>query len=100
MIHDADDHHADGEPRTVVVPASESLEATLRTFGRVAGFPDYYGSNLDALLDCLRDQPSLRVRLEDADRLHHADPDGYHRLVEVLRQARSESDDFHFTIGH
>lgn len=86
------------EPDDVEVPASDTLQQTLRTFGERCGFPAYYGANLDALLDCLRDQPSLHVTLTGAEVLRCGDPDGYARLVAVLRQARADSDDFHFAI--
>lgn len=43
--------------RTVhVVPAGDDKAETLRLFAEVLGFPDYFGHNLDALWDCLRER--------------------------------------------
>lgn len=85
-------------PKTIEVHAQDTLDATLRAFAREADFPDYFGNNLDALLDCLRDEPDLHVVLLDAHVLKRADPDGYRGLRAVLRQAGSESEGFAFTI--
>ncbi|MEI2779238.1 MAG: barstar family protein [Tetrasphaera sp.] len=38
-----------------VVPAGDDKAETLRLFAEVLHFPDYFGHNLDALWDCVRD---------------------------------------------
>ena len=47
----------------VGVGSAKELHAAL---ARALGFPDWYGANLDALADCLRDVPEDGVLLLDA----------------------------------
>ncbi|WP_285725427.1 barstar family protein [Psychromicrobium xiongbiense] len=42
-------------PQSYVIPAAANKEAVLDAFARSLGFPSYFGHNLDALADCLRD---------------------------------------------
>jgi RNAse (barnase) inhibitor barstar len=72
----------------VVGPAKRRPEL-LAAIGRVLRFPGYYGHNLDALEECLRDLSWLPegevVLVWDGDEeLHRADPAGYAALMEVL----------------
>ncbi|WP_323791836.1 barstar family protein [Nocardioides sp.] len=50
--------HLDGAQVLTVGALHEALAEAL-------GFPDYYGRNLDALADCLSDQPDAQVLLWD-----------------------------------
>lgn len=52
-------------------------------------FPDWYGHNLDALMDCLTDLDEVTVTLAEWDSLPF-DADGFWR---VFRQAAAESPD-------
>jgi RNAse (barnase) inhibitor barstar len=52
-------------------------------------FPDWFGHNLDALADCLRDLswlgPGEHVLVwSDTDVFEDADPDGYQAVTDVL----------------
>ncbi|WP_369046516.1 barstar family protein [Sinomonas sp. P10A9] len=44
--------------RSVVVPAAASKHEVLVAFGKALHLPEYYGTNLDALNDCLQDLAS------------------------------------------
>lgn len=45
----------DSGRRALVVHAADSKRAVLQAFGDALGFPEHYGSNLDALNDSLHD---------------------------------------------
>lgn len=72
----------------------ESKQATLVAIGEALEFPEYYGQNLDALWDCLRDVETPTVLLWDAwGWFAWADRPGFDLLVRVLRE-RCESGGF------
>ena len=81
-----------------VVHAGATMAETLRRFGEQLGFPDYYGRNLDALVDCLRDladeqRRAITLIVAAVGPLRERDPDGYATLVELLDETESERDD-------
>jgi RNAse (barnase) inhibitor barstar len=64
----------------------------LREFGHALQLPDWYGTNLDALHDCLTDsewQPAapLILLVRGLEILRHNDPEALTGLVEALRSA-------------
>lgn len=67
-------------------------EAALRELGRQLAFPTWYGSNFDALFDCLSDadwrdgRPTL-IALSGLETLTRHDPDGCRTLLDVLHEA-------------
>ncbi len=72
--------------------ACPTLPQALRHLGEALAFPDWYGSNLDALYDCLCDpdwQPgnSLVLMLLGTAHLSLSDPKGFASLSEVLQAA-------------
>ncbi len=63
-----------------------SLREALVRIGQSLHFPDYYGVNLDALTDCLRDLPAPTALVwRGWQQLAVSDPEGWARLVPVLR---------------
>lgn len=81
------------QPRRVVVALPGTLPGALAAIGRALDFPDYYGHNLDALLDCLRDlEEPTEVRLAGWQQLAWHDPEGWARLRQVLTDREQESD--------
>ncbi len=82
--------------RALVVHGRRTRAATLAAFGRDLGFPDYYGHNLDALVDCLRDLaladgPFVELIWDRAGRLAHHDPAAYQAVADALVLVESES---------
>jgi RNAse (barnase) inhibitor barstar len=64
----------------------------LWAWAKALKFPDYFGRNWDALLDCLRDLswlpvPGFVVVYSRPDVLRAADPETYNTLVETLDDA-------------
>lgn len=84
--------------RVIVVPARSSIEASLESFASHAHFPDYFGKNLDALLDCLRDLPNTTMAWTHTDALKKSDPLGYQSILTVLQQADADNSDFHVVV--
>ncbi|WP_212754112.1 barstar family protein [Nakamurella aerolata] len=76
----------------VRVPAAPSTAASLAAFAAALHFPDYFGGNLDALLDCLRDRPATAPPLWwcDVARLRDADPSGYRAILRVFTDWQAE----------
>ena len=67
--------------------ALETRDAALRAIGDALAFPDYYGVNLDALNDCLRDLPGPTVLLWEAwGPLARAEPRWFGVLARVLAE--------------
>ncbi len=87
-------------PRTV--SGGWSRRGTLRAFGRDLGFPDYYGVNLDALVDCLRDLDSPDGRpfevIWNSKGLRRRDPGAYADIVGALAEVDAERPDMTVTV--
>lgn len=81
---------SDAGVRPIIVPCEDTVAATLIEFAARAAFPDYFGHNLDALVDCLRDL-SATVICVNTSRLRTADRHGYEQIVDVLRQADADN---------
>lgn len=67
----------------------------LRLLGQALAFPDYYGENFDALLDCLTDPdwrpaPGYILCIAGLDQLNKADASSYATLLAVFRAAAEE----------
>jgi hypothetical protein len=73
----------------------ETSEAALVAFGKAFDFPDYYGKNLDALVDCLRDVAAFDygsdpnsdgtvVAIDHLDVLAHKDSEFAWQLLDIL----------------
>ena len=77
-----------------VVSAGADLAATMQLFASALHLPDYFGHNLDALVDCLRDLPvdsgGLTIVVDGVHRLRRADPRGLAGLVAVLTTIEAE----------
>jgi RNAse (barnase) inhibitor barstar len=57
----------------------------LTRMGERFGFPDYYGRNLDALVDCLRDiAEPVRLEWSGWETLQASDPTAFGRIMLVL----------------
>lgn len=77
--------------RAVLVTGTADRPHTLDAFADALDFPDYFGRNLDALLDCLRDlAPPPSLVWANAYELRAGDPDGYAGIMRVLRQWQAE----------
>jgi RNAse (barnase) inhibitor barstar len=62
--------------------------AVLGAFGDALGFPDWFGHNLDALVDALRDvdhEPGTVVLWRHGGALTAADPALHRQVVDILR---------------
>ena len=72
--------------------AITSKEAFFDAVAAALSFPDWFGRNLDALYDCLRDLSWLPAGEQElvwtaSEVLREADPRAYTRIVDVLRDA-------------
>ena len=72
--------------------AAATLEAAFPILAQALDFPDWFGHNLDALMDCLTDMSWAPARgylllLSGTAPLAKADPDGFASLLEVLAGA-------------
>ena len=86
-----------------VVPAGADKAESLRLFGDVLGFPDWYGHNLDALYDCLMDLVSasdvpMHVVWDGTAPLRADHPDVVEAIVRVLDDAEGEQATFTATV--
>lgn len=75
-----------------VVDGTAERRVLLTAIGRALRFPPYYGHNLDALDECLRDLswlPAGEVVLvwDHAEMLRHTDPRAHFGVLEVLAAA-------------
>lgn len=77
--------------QAVLISGAADRPHTLDAFADALDFPDYFGRNLDALLDCLRDlAPAPDLVWAKASALRAADPEGYAGILRVLRQWQAE----------
>ena len=68
----------------------ETKEALLERMGRVLGFPEYYGKNLDALYDCLTEMSEpARIIYESSSQETNED---YEVVINVIRDAADNND--------
>ena len=73
---------------TVAVPDVVDKRSVLAAFQDALGFPDWFGRNLDAFADSLRDvatEPGTLVVWHGAERLAEADPQAYRAMLTILR---------------
>lgn len=84
-------HDAPGEEFLLEVPAGiQSKGALLDALARAGQFPEYFGGNWDALLDCLRDFGWVREKqivIVHSDVPLHANPVDCRIYLEILREA-------------
>lgn len=74
--------------------AAESRDEVLAAIGVALDFPEYYGANLDALWDCLRDLPGPTVLLwQGWSPFARADERSFAALVGVLADRAGEAGD-------
>lgn len=74
--------------RTPYVVSGSTKRELLDSFAATFAFPDYFGRNLDALADCLRDIEPVTpatVVWDDAASLAKADPATVRAVEEILR---------------
>lgn len=81
-----------------VVRAGSDKATSLANFARDLALPDWFGHNLDALADALRDVHDprgrpVRIVWQGSERLRRKDPDAYRGIASVLRDAAAERDD-------
>ena len=74
------------------VSASKNSQETLRELGKAWQFPLWYGTNLDALHDCLTDpdwqaKKKIILKITGLDTLKSSHPEAFSTLIEVLRSA-------------
>lgn len=86
---------AGAPPDPVVVSAAPTKAASLAAFAAALQFPSYFGGNLDALLDCLRDRPAGGRALwwRGVALLRDADRDSYRGILRVLADWQAERAD-------
>ena len=70
----------------------QAMADALKQLGNKLHFPDWYGSNFDALYDCLSDSswspaPGKIIVIEGCDSLRLADPASFATLIEVFQAA-------------
>ena len=72
--------------------AAATLEAAFPILAKALDFPDWFGHNLDALMDCLTDMSWAPAKgylllISGTPPLAKADPDGFASLLEVFSAA-------------
>jgi hypothetical protein len=77
------------------VSGLKSLRGVLRRLGETLDFPDWYGGNLDALVDCLCDAElaagrSPKIAIAGLAALQAHDPEGFASLLAALGAASEE----------
>ncbi len=81
----------------------DSKTALIREFASSLGLPDWFGHNLDALLDALRylessDGRPIALVWRPASALHRLDPQLYGGVLGVFDQVEGERDDLRVTV--
>lgn len=78
--------------KTIEIDCSKmiSREAAHAYLMEVLCLPTYYGKNLDALYDCLRESPACRIRLLNAAALSALGAYG-RSLLDVFRDVAAET---------
>lgn len=74
--------------------AYEDREGLLAGLGRALGFPEWYGENLDALADCLREVTGTVLVWDGWSRLYEADPRSFGLVLRVLAQRAEDGPAF------
>jgi RNAse (barnase) inhibitor barstar len=84
----------------VVVPAASSTAGFYRGLAAAAGFPGWFGANLDALWDTLTDLtgPTALV-LERWTRLARAEPEDWPRILATLEERTRIDPPFAVVLG-
>ena len=82
-------------PIPVDLSRAASAGEALRRIGEALNFPDWYGANFDALIDCLTDPECLPGKghvlfVDGAATLRQGDPRAFATLLEVLQAAAGE----------
>lgn len=77
--------------------------ALLREFASALALPDWFGNNLDALLDALRDLESddgrpIALVWNGASMVRRDDPQLYADVIDILDQVENERDDLRVTV--
>lgn len=70
--------------------------AVLAALKEAFGFPDWFGANLDALVDCLREvdtEPGTLLLWDHPDGFAAAEADQYRLLLDVLRSRSAAAHD-------
>ena len=82
-------------PSTIDLAKVDSLETLHARLARALRFPAYYGANLDALRDLVTEggEPR-RLRFRNGADFWRRFPDYFPRLVQVLLDARDETEGF------
>lgn len=78
--------------RVIDLSACQTRDQALILLGQDLAFPDWYGANLDALSDCLKDESwrpkhGLIARISGLARLHQIDSDACSALIEIFSDA-------------
>ena len=86
-----------------VVEGCEDKRATLESFRATLALPDWFGHNLDALMDALRDLRDadgrpISVFWDDAHALREQDPRAFRAIVSVLEDVERERHDLEVTV--
>lgn len=78
----------------VRLPKTFSPETIIESFGDALEFPESYGRNWDAFIDCLRYLPESKghiILVESIDSLWAQDPTLYYKLTHILKDLGEES---------
>jgi RNAse (barnase) inhibitor barstar len=75
--------------------AVENKESALQALARDLRFPDYFGHNYDALVECLSDlswlpDTGIVLVLEDSNHWQHGDAESFEEVIEILQIGAEE----------